>query len=289
VIVSHALSADEAKIYCMMKQILISIRNKAEQAKIAKNKEEQRLLNSYKLVMVLYLRQAVVCPLLPITSIVIESSNVENKSALSQIILTELQSLKLQAYLNNVESVRSTRLNAVLNTVDEYKQKTIIFSCFTTCLDLLQHLLQSQPRPVFRMDANMSSTQRGVLIKRFEQSKAGVMLLSYEIGAQGLNLQFATTVMLLDYWWNAGKTEQAIGRIFRLGQVAEQINVIFFSANTAVEKMIFEKQNAKLQILDELKTGKQTTKIPKIKMDDIIKLIELDDNKQLLQKIHNKK
>ena len=95
--------------------------------------------------------------------------------------------------------------------------------------------------------------------------------------------------MLLDYWWNAGKTEQAIGRIFRLGQVAEQINVIFFSANTAVEKMIFEKQNAKLQILDELKTGKQTTKIPKIKMDDIIKLIELDDNKQLLQKIHNKK
>jgi len=38
-------------------------------------------------------------------------------------------------------------------------------------------------------------------------------------------------------------------------------------------------------ILNELKTGKQTMEIPKIKMDEIIRLIELDNNKVLLTKV----
>jgi len=239
--------------------------------------------------MILYLRQAVICPLIPLTSVILDSSNLEKRSELSKIILDELTKLKLQSYLDNIDSIKSTRFKSVLKAVTQYKQKTLLFSCFSTCLDILEHLLQGCNRPVFRMTSEMSSVKRGDLIQQFTASQNGLLLLTYELGGQGLNLQMATTVMLLDYWFNEGRTQQAIGRIFRLGQLAEQINIIFFSANTAIENMIFEKQHAKKQIINELTVGTQTTKIPKMKMDDMIKLIALDDNKQWLQQLYTKK
>lgn len=284
-IISNKLSQEEEKIYCLMRQILIKIRDKARQAKLLGNQEEQRLFNSYKLVMVMYLRQAVICPLLPITSVIIDSANADKKSELSTIIINELKQLKLDTYLNNIDSVTSTRFKAVLDTFTVYKEKTIAFSCFASCLDILQYLLQSTNRPVFRMEARMTIDQRNNLIKEFSQTKDGILLLTYEMGGQGLNLQFSATVFLIDYWWNASKTKQAIGRVFRHGQMAEQINIIFYSSNCAVEKLIFDKQKAKLAILNELQTGKPTTTIPGIRMDEIIKVIEMEHNTTALKKI----
>ena len=116
-------------------------------------------------------------------------------------------------------------------------------------------------------------------------SKNGILLITYQLGAEGLNLQFASTILLTDFWWNASKTQQAIGRIFRYGQIADEINVYFFTSNTGIEKILFQKQKAKLDILAELKVGTIQTKIPMVKMDDIINIIELSDNEKLLKNI----
>ncbi len=284
-IISHRLSLEEEKIYCMMRQILIKVKDKALQAKLLGNESDLRLFSSYKLVMVLYLRQALICPLLPVTSVIIDASDAEKRSTLSKIILDELKTLNLDNYLNNKNSVKSTRFSAVLSTLSDFKNRVIIFSCFASCLDLLAFLLRSQNRTVFRMTASMTSTQRGALIEKFRIEKNGILLMTYEIGSTGLNLQFADTVMFMDYWWNAARTQQGIGRVLRIGQTAEQVNIIFFNANTAIEKIIYEKQNAKIQILEELKTGNQKTKIPLIKMNEVIKMIEIENNRDLLQKI----
>ena len=127
--------------------------------------------------------------------------------------------------------------------------------------------------------------KRQKLLKDFENSNNGILLVTYQLGAEGLNLQFASTVLLVDFWWNAAKTQQAIGRIFRFGQISKEINIYFFTSNTGIEKILFNKQKAKLNILNELKTGSIKTKIPTVKMDDIIRLIELEDNKKLLKDI----
>lgn len=111
------------------------------------------------------------------------------------------------------------------------------------------------------------------------------MLATYQLGAEGLNLQFASTMLLVDFWWNVAKTQQAIGRIFRPGQTSKEINVYLFTSNTGIEKILFSKQKAKIEILNELKTGNIKTKIPSINVDEMIKLIELEDNKELLKKI----
>ena len=285
VIITHDLSKAEEKIYIMMKKILILIKDKAKRAKITNNQEELSMFNSYKLVMIMYLRQSLICPLIPITSIIIDASNVQKKSQLAQIIINELQTLGIDDYLNDKRSLKSSRMKEVLGVLDKHQEKCIVFSCFVSCLDLLAYFLLPI-RPVFRITSEMSAKKRGDVIELFKKSKDGVLLMTYELGAQGLNLQFAAVVLLTDFHWHAGRTSQSIARIFRYGQEALEIFVYFFTSNTGIEKIIFEKQNAKLIILNELMTGKQTSTIPTIKMDEIIRLIEKDSNRDLLLKVN---
>ena len=209
------------------------------------------------------------------------------KSELSKIIMEEVDKLGIKTWLNKESSVKSSRLTEVLKCIKKHDEKVIVFSCFKSFLDIGEHFINKEikDRELFRMSSAMSANQRTQLIKNFEKSKNGILLLTYQLGAEGLNLQFASTVLLVDYWWNASKEQQAIGRIFRYGQVSDIINVYFFTSNTGIEKILFKKHLAKLQVLDELRTGKMETAIPLIKLDDVIKLIELADNEESLKKV----
>lgn len=283
-IITHKLTEEETKIYMNMKKILIQVKDRARKAKLLKNEDELRKFTSYKMVMLMYLRQTLICPIIPISSIAIDASDLECKSELSHIVMEEIGKMEINQWLDDVNSVRSSRLNEVVKAVDKHKsEKIIIFSCFKSFLDILQYYLDG--RPILRMKSSMSLKKRGDLIEEFKGTDNGVLLMTYELGACGLNLQFATTVLLTDFWWNAGKTQQAIGRIFRYGQMAKEINVYFFSADTGIENIIFNKQQIKLQILEELKVGVQRSKIRTLKIDDVIRIIEVEDNKAMLQKI----
>lgn len=277
-IVSHVLLPEEVKIYTMMKQILIQVRNKAEKAKLLKNTQDVKKFSSYKLVMIMYLRQALLCPLLPITSIAIDAADMEHRSELSVIIMNEIRALNLDAYLNDVNSIKSTRIGTMLNCVDNHKQdRVIIFSCFKSFLDIMIYFLKDR-KNIFYMESKMNMDQRGDLINDFRKADNGILLMTYDLGAVGFNLQCANTVMFADQFWNAKKTNQGVGRIFRYGQLAETINLYFFSANTGIEKIIFEKQKFKLQVLEELEHGTIKSQIPKVSIDEVIKIIELEDN-----------
>jgi SNF2 family DNA or RNA helicase len=295
IIITHDLCYEEAKIYTMMKEILVILRNKAETARLNNDTARKKLFNSYKLVMIMYLRQAIICPLVPITSVIIDASDAEKKSVLADMILTELKNLNIDDYLNDVNSVKSTRIKSALSILDKHDEKCIVMSCFVSCLDILRYFLDMNNnntnkigRPVFCLTSDMNLTKRGELLSKFEESKNGILLSTYELAGSGLNLQHCRTLLLMDYWWSAKCTKQSIGRIFRYGQKADEVFIYFFSSNTGIEKIIFEKQNAKLMIVEELTTGKQKTDVPKIKMDDIIKLIESEQNRDLLCKIQKR-
>lgn len=285
IIIDHTLSNDEEKIYIMMKKILIVIKEKAKRAKLLHHREEYKVFSSYKLVMIMYLRQALICPLIPITSVILDASNAKKKSQIAKIIIDELNALGVDDYLQNINSVKSSRIKEVLKVLDKHDdEKCIVYSCFVSCLDIMAYFIKG--RIVFRITSDMSATKRGEVISKFEKSKNGILLVTYDIGGQGLNLQFAAVVVLVDLYWNSGRTLQSIGRIFRYGQLAKEIFVYFFTANTGIEKIIYEKQNAKILILNELMTGSQTLSIPKIKMDDVIKMIEVEDNKVMLRTVN---
>lgn len=285
-VVTHKLSPEEEKVYTLMKKILIEVKEKALTAKLLKNRDEQRVFNSYKLIMIMYLRQTLTCALIPITSVSLGTSDLKHKSELSKLIIKELQKNGLNEWMNTLESPKSTRIINIIKSVNDHKnEKIIIFACFKSFLDILNHYLLELGRPIFMMSASMGIKKRHQLLEDFEKTSDGILLLSYQLGAEGLNLQFTSNIMLVDFWWNASKIQQAIGRIYRYGQQAKEINVYFFTSNTGIEKILFKKQKAKLSVLEELKYGSAKTKVPTVDLDQIIKLIELSDNTDLLKRI----
>lgn len=284
-IISHDLTTEEVKLYTSMKTTMKNINKALAEYKQNEDIENVRKFGSYLLAMLCYLRQSIVCPILPVAKALMDISDMTNKSQLSSILLDNIKDLNLTNWLNDETSVKSSRITKVLEVVESHSdEQVVVFTCFRTCLDVIKHFMPTT-RPVFTLTSGMNMKKRGVIIEDFKKSTNGVLLLTYELGAEGLNLQFACTVVLADIWWNDGKTQQAIGRVFRYGQLSSIVNVYLFTSNTGVENAVFNKQNEKLTLLEELKTGPIKSKVKRIVMKDIINLIDMEDNKNLLRKV----
>ena len=76
--------------------------------------------------------------------------------------------------------------------------------------------------------------------------------MSMNAGAEGLNLVSASTVFLVDSWWNTAKEDQCINRVVRLGQTAPICRVRKFVVRHSVEERIVELQSRKKYMADEL-------------------------------------
>lgn len=293
--ITHKLKPEEGRIYKCMKNILVEIKKKADALKREerdnddRNTEQLRKFNAMKLTLIIYMRQVLICSIIPITSMAIDMFDYQKNTELSEIVMKEINKIDITDFLNDENNVKSSRIEKILETIDKHgAEKIVLFSGFKTPVDILQHYIP-EDRPTFRMNSKMSSAKRGQLIEDFKNSGNGVLLLTYQMGAEGLNLQFASTVILTDFWWNCCKTKQAIARVFRYGQIADEINIYTFIANTGIEKIMLEKQRAKRVILNELRTGPMRTEVPKIKnVDDLIELIAVEDNEKIFDDVYNK-
>lgn len=291
-VITHTLKEEERIVYETLKHALTRIAKDTKDAEIHRNHEELRMLNSQKLTMILYLRETLVCPMLPIASVVVAACDFKNRAPLAKLILNELSHLELDDWINDEKSVMSSRMEELIKCIEKHSsEKVILYACFPAFLSLMEYFLQklyndtTNKREIFLLKASMSIAKRKELLEDFKQSKNGILLVSYHLGAEGLNLQFASTVLLTDFWWNASKIQQAIGRIFRFGQIRDEINVYFFTSNTGIEKILFMKQKAKLALVEEMKTGKVKSKIPRINMKEVIRLISMAENEDLLRDI----
>lgn len=286
-IITHQLTLEETKVYTGMRTVLKEVQKRVRQAQLVRDVDGARQFSSYLLAMVTYLRQVLICPLIPIASIAIDASDVEKRSELSQIIMEEFSKLEINDWLNNPTSLESSRIKAVTHHVANHKdERVVLFTCFRSCADILSHFLPAD-RPILRIDAGHDIKKRGKVIEDFKNTDNGVLVLTYQLGAEGLNLQCSYTVFLMDFWWNAAKTQQAVARILRFGQESDVVNVYYFTANTGIENSILKKQKSKLQALSELRTGSIKTAIPALKLDDILKMIHQDENHSMVQQISN--
>ena len=277
-IISHDLTKEEEIVYKSMKTIFNMIEQKKQTSKAMKNNKETRRLSSILLTLFCYLRQALVCPILPLRN---------EGSKISKQLIKEVEKNGLSDWMNNDEvSMKSSRFIEALKVIDKHPTENIVvFSCFRKCLDIFEGFLPSDRR-VFTLSSNMSSHERFKLLDEFGVGKGNILLLTYDIGAEGLNLQASNTVVLLDFFWNDGKTQQAIARVLRYGQVSPIVNIYMFTGNTAIEKAMFEKHDSKLTIIDELSKGSATTKISRMKIQDIVNIINKEDNLYAIKKIH---
>ncbi len=282
-IVHHGLSEEEAKVYTSIREILKRISIRVNELKKQGDKKNVRLFSSYKLAMITYVRQALVSPLLPLASAAVDCADYKKRNGLAHIMSKTFKDLSLDEWLNDEGSAKSSRIREAVDRINQHPNESIlIFSCFRVTLQLLTHYLPKD-RKVFTIGSTMSTTARGRVIKEFSESGNGILLITYVIGAEGLNLQAASTVLLLDFWWNSSMTRQAIGRVLRHGQKAKRITVYYFTCGTGIEGGILSKHQSKERMIQELMTGAMTTKIPKLTLDQIVNLITTEDTNKLLR------
>ena len=291
IIVSHKLNDEEQKLYMSMKTIIKVIKKRVNEYKYWNDTENTRKFSTYLLAMICYLRQCLVCSLIPVANIAIDMSDFQNKSELSKLLMNEICKLNITKWLSNVDSVKSSRMKEALTLIDKHQNENIvIFTCFRTCLDILKTFIPTN-RKLFTITSTMTSKKRATVLEEFkkENKNGNILLLTYDIGSTGLNLQISNVVILLDFFYNEATSAQAVARVLRYGQIAKEVFIYYMTSNTAIEKALFEKQDLKLQIINELENGNKKTKIKKMNVNEIVNIIEKEDNVIAITKVNNRK
>ncbi|CEO98810.1 hypothetical protein PBRA_006924 [Plasmodiophora brassicae] len=149
-----------------------------------------------------------------------------------------LESTKINKLISILEATRKT----------DPKEKTIVFSQFTSFLDLIEPKLAERGFTFVRYDGTLNRQEKGLVISEFHKDDSvTVLLASLKCASLGLNLTCARRVVLLDIWWNPAVEEQAFDRCHRLGQTREVIITRITIANT-IEQRIIELQESKRMI-----------------------------------------
>ncbi|UPX12309.1 uncharacterized protein EKO05_0002863 [Ascochyta rabiei] len=136
--------------------------------------------------------------------------------------------------------------------------KSIIFTCWTRTLDLIQlHLLREKltPNNFKRIDGDCPTSKREKILEEFEKSPAlHVLIMTTGTGAVGLNLAIANRVFIVEPQWNPSVENQAIARALRLGQT-QAVLVTRYIVEKSVEQDMQKLQEEKLKKSNLVKSG----------------------------------
>ncbi len=145
-------------------------------------------------------------------------------------------------------SSKLERLAEILETLcGEPQRKMIIFSEWTTMLDLVEPILENLGADFVRLDGKVPQKQRQNLVNRFQNQNECRAFLATNAGSTGLNLQAADTVINLDLPWNPAILEQRIGRAHRMGQ-NRKVHVYVLITETTIEESMLQTLAAKHEL-----------------------------------------
>ncbi|MCK5882989.1 MAG: DEAD/DEAH box helicase family protein, partial [Bacteriovoracaceae bacterium] len=116
------------------------------------------------------------------------------------------------------ESVKIKFLMETLEQIIEEGHQAIVFSQFTTYLDMMQEIMEKRAWRLSRIDGTQTIKTRQKHVDTFQAGKSQVFLISLKAGGVGLNLTAASYVFIMDPWWNPAVEQQAIDRAHRIGQ-----------------------------------------------------------------------
>jgi DNA repair protein RAD5 len=138
-------------------------------------------------------------------------------------------SAKVSGLLSHLKRVRR----------EDSTSKSVVFSQFTSFLDIIEPALTRDRIPFLRFDGTMTQKRRAAVLEDFVNSKKGfVLLLSLRAGGVGLNLTAAKRVFMIDPWWSFAVEAQAIDRVHRMGQENEVTVTRFIIEGSIEEKML---------------------------------------------------
>ena len=120
-------------------------------------------------------------------------------------ILLGRESIVQQLTMDNFES--SAKVEAVVKHVKKLAKtkgnKGIIFSQYNRMIDIVEWRLKDAGYNVVKLVGSMSLKQRSAVLDKFKTDPdIHIIIMSLKAGGEGLNLQEASHVFVLEPWWN---------------------------------------------------------------------------------------
>ncbi len=138
--------------------------------------------------------------------------------------------------------IPSAKLTALLDNLTELGasgHSTLVFSQFTSMLDIIARALTERGITYFTITGETPVTRRQDLVRQFTDCpEPAVFLLSLKAAGTGLTLTKADYVFLFDPWWNPAVERQAIDRTHRIGQDKAVFAYRLITNNTVEEKVL---------------------------------------------------
>lgn len=135
-------------------------------------------------------------------------------------------------------------LLTLLKSTDD--PKVVIFAYYRGTLSYLRRRLAEEGINVAMIHGGVEHEQRWEELDRFKDPRGPRVLLSSEVGSEGIDLQFCRTVVNYDLPWNPMRVEQRIGRIDRVGQTAKVLSIVNFKVRNTVEERLYDRLHQKL-------------------------------------------
>ena len=158
---------------------------------------------------------------------------------------------------NQAGSGKLAWLRTVLPTLIEDGRRILIFSSFTSMLQIIADELSEMGLDFLKLTGKTPAAKRSGMVEEFQQGDVPVFLISLKAGGAGLNLTAADTVIHFDPWWNPAAEKQASDRAHRIGQ-DKQVFVYKLIARGTVEQKINDMQNNKKLLADSVLNHNKT-------------------------------
>ena len=186
-------------------------------------------------------------------------SSVLRKKFISEMDLLRLQKALLMARMsaNSTQLVDkqppgySSKLERLAELLEqliaEPQRKIILFSEWTSMLNLIEPILKKLKAAFVRLDGQVPQKQRQQLVHRFQTDPQCRCFLTTNAGSTGLNLQAADTVINVDLPWNPALLEQRIARAHRMGQ-KRKVQVYLLVTEATIEENLLTTLSAKHEL-----------------------------------------
>ncbi len=126
-------------------------------------------------------------------------------------------------------------------------EKVVLFSTFRATLDYLSSRLRSDGIANIVLHGGVA-TPKDEVLQQFRDDSSIRVLLSSEVGSEGVDLQFCRVLVNYDLPWNPMRVEQRIGRLDRLGQRAHKITIWNIFSDDTIDSRIYLRLYEKLDL-----------------------------------------
>jgi len=165
------------------------------------------------------------------------------------LVADELEALGFDGHIEE-----GSKLNELLEILEDFSDhKVVIYSEWVSMLKLIEEAIR-EDYWVEMLHGGLSPDQREAVVHIFTNEPDCQILLSSDVGQQGLNLQAADVVINYSLHWNPARLQQRIGRLHRIGQ-KNTVTCINLTTIDTVEERVFKVLREKTSLFRKIVEG----------------------------------